>query len=137
LLRNGTLVSNETAMLAQNLGRPLLGQRTEDILAAVRFLVSRDDVDPAAIELIGEGAAGPAALHAAALDPTIAKLQLVGSVTSWVDVVSRPSGKNQLTNVVPFALEYYDLPNLVEAIAPRVVMVVDPVDPTGRLQTAP
>ena len=81
--------------------------------------------------------AAPAALHAAALDPTIAKLKLVGSVTSWVDVVSRPSGKNQLTNVVPFALEYYDLPNLVEAIAPRVVMVVDPVDPTGRLQTAP
>jgi cephalosporin-C deacetylase-like acetyl esterase len=127
----------ETAMLAQNLGRPLLGQRTEDILAAVRFLVSRDDVDPAAIELIGEGAAGPPALHAAALDPTIAKLKLVGSVTSWVDVVSTPLGKNQLTNVVPFALEYYDLPNLVEAIAPRVVMIVDPVDPTGRLQTAP
>ncbi len=124
----------ETAFLAFNLNRPLLGQRAEDILAAVGFLVSCRDVDSTKIELIGEGAAGPVALHAAAFDERIAKVTIVRSITSWVEVVNTPLGKNQLANVVPFALEYYDLPNLVGSIAPRPVMIVDPVDPTDRLK---
>ena len=124
----------ETAFLAINLNRPLLGQRAEDILAAVAFLASCPGVDPSKIELIAHGAVGPAALHAAAMDDRIAALTLVGSITSWSDVVASPLAKNQLTNVVPFALEYYDLPNLLDAISPRPVVIVDPVDPTGRLK---
>jgi cephalosporin-C deacetylase-like acetyl esterase len=123
-----------TAMLAINVNRPLLGQRVEDLLGAVEYLTSRRDVDATDVQLIAEGAAGPPALHATALDERIAKLTLIRSITSWLDVVTTPLGKNQLTNVVPFALEYYDLPNLVEVIPPRMVEVVDPVDPTGRVK---
>ncbi len=123
-----------TALLAMNINRPLLGQRAEDIMAAVGFLASCPEVDPSKIELIAHGAAGPVALHAAALDDRIAALTLVRSITSWSDVVAVLLAKNQLTNVVPFALEYYDLPDLLDAISPRPVAIVDPVDPTGRLK---
>ena len=122
----------ETAFLAMNLDRPLLGQRAEDILAAVAFLSSCPGVDPAKIEIIAHGAAGPPALHAAALDDRVASLTLVRSITSWCDVTAEPLAKNQLTNIVPFALEYYDLPNLIDAMAPRKVQAVEPVDPTGK-----
>ena len=97
----------------------------EDLLTAVGFLASRADVDATQVEVFAEGAAGPPALHAAAFEQRIANLTVTGSITSWIDVIRMPLSK-KLTNVVPFALEYYDLPHLVEAIAPRRVTRTEP-----------
>ncbi len=113
----------KTALLAIHLNRPLLGQRTEDILAAVTFLTTRSDVDVQRIEIVGEGLCGPPALHAAALDERVKQVTLVHSIAAWNDVVASPLTHDQLTNVVPFALEAYDLPDLVQAMAPRKVVM--------------
>jgi len=51
--------------------------------------------------------------------------------------VATPRGQQQLEQVVAKALERYDLPNLVRAIAPRPVSVVRPVDPTGKAKGNP
>lgn len=96
--------------------------------------MSRSDVVADKIELIGEGSAGRVALHTAALNPRISPLKLVRSLDIWMDVLRQPLGRNQLTNIVPFALEYYDLPQLVQAIAPRLVEVVEPVDALGNVK---
>jgi hypothetical protein len=113
-----------TAMLAMHIGRPLLGQRVEDILAALDVLAARDDIDPKRIELVGVGGAGPVALHAAALDRRIAALTLRESIRSWIDdVVAKPQEPNLIGSVVPGALLKYDLPDLVAAIAPRKIEV--------------
>ena len=109
-------------------------QRVVDVIAAVSYLMSRSDVVAGKIELIGEGSAGPVALHAAALDPRISQLKRIRSLDTWMDVVRQPLGRNQLTNIVSFALEYYDLPHLVQAIAPRLVEVVEPVDALGHVK---
>lgn len=122
----------EPTLLALHLNRPMIGQRAEDVIVALNYLLSRDDVDSKQIEVIGTGTCGPVVLHAAAFDERIAKTTIVGSIESWSAVAASPLAKNQLTNVVPFALEYYDLPNLVAAIAPRTVEIRDPVDPTGK-----
>ena len=114
--------------------RLLSGQRVEDLIVAVSYLMSRSDVVADKIELIGEGSAGRVALHTAALNPRISPLKLVRSLDTWMDVVRQPLGRNQLTNIVPFALEYYDLPQLVQAIAPRLVEVVEPVDAWGNVK---
>ena len=118
--------------LAMHLNRPLVGQRADDIIAAVSWLATRDGVDAEQIEVVGIAHAGPAALHAGAFDKRIAKVTLIRSIRSWEDVVETPLAKNQLQNVVPFALETYDLPDLVRLIAPRVVTILEPVDPEGR-----
>ncbi|MCC7423137.1 MAG: acetylxylan esterase [Planctomycetaceae bacterium] len=118
--------------LAMHLNRPLVGQRADDIIAAVSWLSGRDDVDAEHIEVVGIAHAGPAALHAGAFDKRIAKVTLIRSIRSWEDVVETPLAKNQLQNVVPFALETYDLPDLVRLIAPRPVTILEPVDPEGR-----
>jgi cephalosporin-C deacetylase-like acetyl esterase len=122
----------ETCLLALHLNRPLLGQRAEDMQAAINYLLARDDVDPEHLQLVGTGKCGPAAIHLAAFDDRVTTLTVVSSIESWMDVVNEPLGVDQLTNVVPSALEYYDLPNLVESIRPRSVVIEAPVDPRGQ-----
>jgi hypothetical protein len=78
------------------------------------------------------GGAGPAALHAAALEPRIKRLTLEGALVSWSAVVRTPVSHDQLTNVVPGALAAYDLPDLAAAVAPRPLTIRNPADPTGK-----
>jgi len=111
-------------MLALHVGRPVLGQRVDDVLAALDVLAGRDDVDAGRIGLVGVGAAGPVALHAAALDERVASLALEDSIRSWVDdVVAQPRRPNVIGWAVPCALLKYDLPDLVAAVAPRPVAI--------------
>ena len=119
------------AYLALHLARPLLGQRVEDTLAALDVLAARPEIDAGKIEIFGLEAAGPIALHAAALDGRLREVTLVRSIDTWMDVVATPLSKNQLAQVVPAALTRYDLPDLVRAIAPRPVHVEDPVNAKG------
>jgi cephalosporin-C deacetylase-like acetyl esterase len=123
--------------LAIHLGRPLLGQRTEDALAALDVLAKRDEVDAAKLSIVGIGRGGPVALHAAALDERLHEVTVERSIESWMDVVATPLCKNQLNQIVPLALTRYDLPDLVRAIAPRPVTIRKPVDPTGKPKRNP
>jgi cephalosporin-C deacetylase-like acetyl esterase len=116
------------AFVALHLDRPLLGQRVTDLLAVVaKMAVESDD-----IRLIGVGSAGPAALHAAALEPRLKGLTLEGALVSWSAVVRTPVSHDQLTNVVPGALAVYDLPDLAATLAPRPLTIRKPADPTGK-----
>jgi hypothetical protein len=112
------------AVLAGHIGRPLLGQRAEDILAAVDVLAQRPDIDVSQIELVALGAAGPAALHAAVLDSRVAALSIQQSLRSWMDLMSVAQAPDMLAQVVPGALACYDLADLVRAMAPRKVEVI-------------
>ena len=108
-------------MLSLHLERPILGQRVGEILAALDVLAGHEQADPADISLQAVGAAGPVSLHAAALDSRIASLTITNSLTSWIDLLEAPLASEALAHVVPSALKYYDLPDLVKAIAPRPV----------------
>jgi pimeloyl-ACP methyl ester carboxylesterase len=121
------------AFLSFDLDRPLLGQRVHDVL---RVLDALDGASRSGVHLFGIGAGGPIALHAAALDPRITRLTLERSVLSWSDVVRSRIPRDQLANVVPRALEFYDLPELAASLAPRPLMVINPIDPSQRPVTA-
>ncbi len=120
--------------LAIHLGRPLPGQRTEDVLAALEVLLAREEVEAGGVRLVGIGQAGPVALHAAALDGRFGEVVIERSIASWMDVVATPLCKRQLMGIVPGALARYDLPDLAGAVAPRPVTVRHPVDPTGEVK---
>jgi len=117
------------AFLSLHIGRPLLGQRVGDLLAVIAAMA---DLSQGGISLVARGTAGPIALHAAVFEPRIVDVSLDGAITSWSDVVRTPLTRDQLTNVVPGALAFYDLPDLVAAIAPRPVKIHSAVDPSGR-----
>lgn len=114
-------------ILALHVGRPLLGQRVEDVLTALDVLAGHDKVDARQIDLIGVGPAGPVALHAAALDDRFVSLTLKDSIHSWVDdVVAQPRRANVVGYVVPSALLKYDLPDLLAILPESKLTVVCP-----------
>jgi dienelactone hydrolase len=116
----------QEAWLGIHLNRPLLGQRTGDLLAA------RGKIASDAVRLWAVGGAVPAACHAAALDPSFKEVTLEGGLVSWSSAVKTPLTRNQLSNVVPGALQVYDLPDLAAAIAPRPLTIRNPVDAAGK-----
>jgi hypothetical protein len=103
--------------LAIQLGRPLLGQRVDDILCAADVLADREDV--AGLRLVGCGNAGPVALHAAALDERFESVSLRNSIRSWSEALE--ATEMDLGGAVFGALANYDLPDLVTSISPREV----------------
>ncbi len=119
--------------LAYLLGKSFVAMRAEDILACGRFL-SRYHADgkPSRIRLTAIGAAGPPALHAAALEHQLfSAVALSDSITSWSGLLEKPAEQGQLANTVHGALESYDLSDLVsflrrcEAVEVSVIPAVE------------
>ncbi len=103
------------ALRSFELGRPLLGMRVFDVLQAIPVLRAgyRN------VYLLGAGPAGIAALHAAALDTSIAGMVSWNALRSWHAVLEHPVDSEPVATFVPGALKVYDLPDLDLLIAPR------------------
>ncbi len=123
-------VEYKESFLALHLNRPLLGQRTADLLGVINTTPKEQGV-----ELLGLGAAGPVALHAAALNFRVKAVTIDAGLVSWDNVVRTPISHNQLTNAVPGVLKVYDLPDLAASIAPRPLTIRNPVDAAGKALT--
>jgi pimeloyl-ACP methyl ester carboxylesterase len=117
--------------LAYLLDKSYLAMRAEDILVCARFLAEYQRGDrPHAVHLVSIGQPGPAALHAAALEPQLfASVRLRGGLTSWSAVVRTPLAKNKLVNVVHGALKTYDLTDLLSSLPRGKVTVEEPAGP--------
>jgi dienelactone hydrolase/pimeloyl-ACP methyl ester carboxylesterase len=118
------------AFLSLHLGRPLLGQRVQDVLAVIGWL--RREQPGLEVSLWAAGSAAPVALHAAALDSRITGVVLKDFLASWSSVVRTPISHNQLCNVVPGVLAFYDLPDLAATLAPRPLVIKSLLDPAGK-----
>ena len=121
----------KTVFFAYLLGKPYLSMRTEDILVCGRFLSGYETDAGRPVHLVGVGEAGPAALHAGALEPDLfASVRLEHSLESWADVVRTPMAENQLINTVHGALRVYDLPDLAATLGDALT-TIDPVNALG------
>jgi hypothetical protein len=116
------------------LDRSYLTMRTEDVMASARFLAGYEaGQEPNRVHLMSIGLVGPAALHAAALEP-----QLFGSITlksclvSWSNAVRTPRARNQFASAVHGALRTYDLPDLAATLPSDKLTVSEPVDALGQ-----
>ena len=110
------------------MGRPLAGMRVLDLLAAVEEARGKYKQ----VFVVGMEAGGVVALHAAAVSETIAGVAAVGSLGSYQEVMERPVSREPVSNLVPGALAYYDLPLLVRRIRPRPYVSVKEAD-AGRI----
>ena len=109
------------------LGRPLLGQRVEDILALTSAL---SEYGPVAIA--ANGILTVPALFAAAFDKRIESVYLAGGVISYRSIVETENYEAPLANLTFNALGQVDLPQLAALIAPRRVMLAGPLDGSGK-----
>lgn len=112
------------------MGRPLLGMRVSEVLGVARKL----SPTYRKIYLIGVEAGGMVALHAAALDTSIAGVALWQTLSSWTDEVGLQNAHAPISSFVPGALHDYDIPDLVRSLAPRPVVIIEKSDdPAGRI----
>ena len=117
------------------LGKPLLGGQIFDTLRAIDYLRSRSDTG-SELSLIGDGAHGVIALYAAALDPKVRGVALRQTVTDYrslavADRYSQPFG------IYAYGiLREFDLPDVARAVAPRPVLVLNPVAARGESAAA-
>ncbi len=116
-----------------HVGRPLLGQRVGDAIDVLNYMFLNPRINNSDIELIGVGHCGPVALHVASIDTRISSVKIIHSISSWMDIIREPLARNQLKNVVPGSMKYYDLSDLKNSIFPRPVKIIEPVDACGRL----
>jgi len=118
---------------AQLIDRSVAGIQAGHIIRALRYLQSRPDVIPGEITAVAKGTTGPALLHAAVIDTTLSSIVLINCPVSWESVVmNRFYDQSIGSTIVPSALLYYDLPDLMGLLAPRRQLVVDPVDGNGK-----
>lgn len=115
--RDPVLSDWKTYYLGYLLGKPLLGMRVEDTLAAADFVAyyQKKRTAPRKVHLVGVGQAGIVALHAAALHPDLfASVTLRNTPRDWSSVVQDNIPAGQLDSTVHGALTVYDLPDLVD-----------------------
>lgn len=118
----------KTYFLAYLLGKPLLGMRVEDTLAAADFVAyyQKKRTEPREVHLVGVGQAGIVALHAAALHPELfTSVTLRDTPQDWASIVRQHVPAGQLECTVHGALEVYDLPDLVRLIGEDKVRFQD------------
>ena len=113
-------------------GKTLVGIRADDVIRVVNWLASRSDVDSKAITIYGKGALGMVALHATALDPRIARVVAENTLVSYRTALDAPIHRNLSEITIPGVLNHYDVSELLEAIAPREVTLLNPVDAIGQ-----
>jgi cephalosporin-C deacetylase-like acetyl esterase len=108
------------------IGRPIMGMWVFDVKCATDFLAERDEVDLKQISIAGRGRGGLAAVLAAAYDERIHSVAAEEMLATWVfNEEFRDIG---LAYFIPRILTLADMPELLACLAPRPVLIVNPVD---------
>jgi cephalosporin-C deacetylase-like acetyl esterase len=109
------------------LGKPLLGQRVTDLLAAAAALRAHPALSGRRLVLAAMGRMTIPALFAAALDSRIDALYLAGGLVSYQSLVDAEDFVCPVANLVPDLLRHLDLPGIVASLAPRRVVLAGTV----------
>lgn len=113
------------AMISMHIGKPIMGQRVTDIQSIVAFIKNESRMKGRNVVLRAKGVYGPAAVHAAYLNPAIYLAEVSGSIKSFDDIVSNPLQRDVYSNVLYGVLKYYDLKDLAEKAGKGRVRFVD------------
>lgn len=97
--------------IAYMLGTSFVKMRAEDILISARYLAETSGAEKVSLQAHGE--LGPAALHAAALEPELFEsVETFDAIESWDEVLEADQSRKYLPVVVRGAYAVYDLPDL-------------------------
>lgn len=126
----GQLFDMETGMAyaAWSMDRSLLGMRVQDIVRCVDYAMQRDGVDRQRLHVIGKGRTGLWCLCAAALDDRVPNLICSGSLLSYRALAQSDRYLYGADVFVPDVLQYFDLPDIAAAVAPRPLAFIEPRD---------
>jgi dienelactone hydrolase len=112
-------------------GRTLVGNQVAALQTAFAELRADPAVNPKRVLVWGKGNAGVPALILAALEPDAAGVLAEQTVISWFAITQWRLHEGMAGIIVPGVLRDFDLPDLVNLIAPRPMWLADPRTPTG------
>lgn len=118
------------------LGRAMVGMRAWDALSSAAYLRSREDVDASRLTLIGKGWSGLPAVFAVALDPAISAVAVEDSPVSYSAIARADTYVQPATLLVPGALRSFDITDVLTALAPRPLLIVNPQTPQAAPMTS-
>ena len=72
------------------------------------------------------------ALHSAVLDDRIRQVVIENALVSYRTIVDQPVHRDVSPIMIPGVLRHYDTPDLIAALAPRMVSIYDPIDAAGK-----
>jgi len=102
--------------ISLHIGKTVVGQRVQDIETVLDFVSEDKDIPATHIEVYASEFVGSPALYAAFWDARIDHLYLSNTLRSYMELLNNPTIKEAYAYVVPNALKYYDLPDLVKRI---------------------
>jgi dienelactone hydrolase len=116
----------------------MIGWRVWDVMRAIDWLVTREEVDPGRVALVGISGGGTVALYTAALDVRVAATVLSCSFCTFRDSIFSIS--HCIDNYVPGILKWFEMADLAGMVAPRALFVEggsgDPLFPEAGVRTA-
>lgn len=104
------------AMIALHIGKPLVGQRTGDILSVLQFIESDEKLKAAPVEVHSQGILSLSAIHAALFTDKIASVNIHDRILSFESILENPLQKNSYSLVIPAVLKYYNLADLLQIV---------------------
>jgi dienelactone hydrolase len=117
-------------------GRTITGIQAGDVIRLVD--VVKKNFAGAYIIGLAHSTMAPVLLHAAAFCQDIGAVILVQPYSSYMSIaVRRFYDPGFILSSVPGALQYYDLPDLAASIAPRRLVIVNPVNGEGKPSGTP
>lgn len=108
------------------LGRPLFGQRLKDLLATAPKMTNRREWI-----VVGIGIGGLVAAHAGVLDPRIVGVASIQAPLSYRAMLDDPQSSHPVSCFPPGVLGQYEIRDVYAGIAPRPLLIVNPVDSRG------
>jgi hypothetical protein len=120
------------SLRAMIVGKTLTGMRVDDTVSLLNALLARPDIDAGAVTVYATGALGMTALHAAALDARITHVMTEGTLVSYGMALAAGLHRNLSELVIPGVLNSYDTVELIQAISPRRVTLVNPANAMGQ-----
>ena len=111
--------------------KSIVGMRAEDIIRILQF-IKTDFKEFETISTIADGPVGSEVLHAAVFDGAIEKVCLIQPFLSFADIaLSREYSPGFIPSTVAGAIDKYDLPDLMAALCPRKVLILNPLSANG------
>jgi hypothetical protein len=112
-------------------GKSLVAMRAEDILRILHF-IKTDFKEFETVTAIADGPVGSEILHVAVFDEAIEKVCLLHPFLSFADIaLSREYSPAFIPSTVAGAIDGYDLPDLMAALCPRKLLILNPLSANG------
>lgn len=119
-----------TARSALYVGRSLFGMRALDVIQGAAYLRGRDDVQ--GVGVIGTGAGALLALYAGALDDNVDFVVSHRGLYAYRALTEGLFHSHPFSLFLPGVLKEYDLGDVAGLVAPRPLLLINPVDELER-----